>query len=68
MEEAAEDTGAALWFLTGRTEDTREAAFRCAEIMKGYKPVIVYDPVDLKLMRHEYREWGIPAETEVLGY
>ena len=68
MEEAAEDTGAALWFLTGRTEDTREAAFRCAEIMKGYKTVIVYDPVDLKLMRHEYREWGIPAETEVLGF
>lgn len=68
MEKAAEDTGAALWFLTGKTEETREAAMRCAEIMNRYKSVIVYDPVDLKLMRHEYREWGIAVEAEIFGF
>ena len=68
MEEGAENTGAALWFLTGRTEETREAAMHCAKIMNRYKNVIVYDPVDLKLIRHEYREWGIAVEAEVSGF
>lgn len=68
MKESAEDTGAALWFLVGKTEETREAALRCAKIINGYKTVIVYDPVDLKLIRHEYREWGIVTEAKIVGF
>lgn len=68
FDEKANDTGAALWFLLGKTEETREAAIACAEIMNGYKTVVVYDPVDLKLIRHEYNDWGIDVKAEVVSF
>ncbi len=68
FDKEANDTGAALWFILGKTEETRQAAIKCAEIMNGYKKVVVYDPVDLKLIRHEYNEWGIDVKAEVMGF
>ena len=63
-----QDSGAALWFLTGKTQETQKAAKACAEKLNQYKTVIVYDPVDLKLMLHEYKEWGIEIEAKVVGF
>ncbi len=63
-----QDSGAALWFLTGKTGETMEAAKACAESLNAYKTVIVYDPVDLKLMLHEYKEWGIEIKAEIIGF
>ncbi len=68
MNETADDTGAALWFLTGKTGETTGAAKRAALIMNGYKTVIVYDPVDLKFIKHEYKEWGIEVTAKVVGF
>jgi len=63
-----QDSGAALWFLTGKTGETQAAAKKCAEMLNGYKTVVVYDPVDLKLMLHEYKEWGIEITANVVSF
>ena len=63
-----QDSGAALWFLTGKTEETQNAAKACAEKLNAYKTVVVYDPVDLKLMLHEYKEWGIEIKAQIIGF
>ena len=63
-----QDSGAALWFLTGKTQETQNAAKTCAEMLNKYKTVVVYDPVDLKLMLHEYKEWGIEIKAKVVGF
>lgn len=65
---ANQDSGAALWFLTGKTQETQNAAKACAERLNKYETVIVYDPVDLKLMLHEYKEWGIEITAKVVGF
>ncbi len=63
-----QDSGAALWFLTGKTSETQVAAKACAESLNKYETVIVYDPVDLRLMLHEYKEWGIDIKAKVVGF
>ncbi len=63
-----QDSGAALWFLTGKTAETQAAAKKCAETLNGYKTVVVYDPVDLKLMLHEYKEWGIEITAKLISF
>ena len=63
-----QDSGAALWFLTGKTQETQNAAKACAEMLNKYKTVIIYDPVDLKLMLHEYKEWGIEITAKLVSF
>ncbi len=63
-----QDSGAALWFLTGKTGETQTAAKNCAEMLNKYKTVVVYDPVDLKLMLHEYKEWGIEITANIVSF
>ena len=63
-----QDSGAALWFLTGKTQETQAAAKACAERLNAYKTVVVYDPVDLKLMLHEYKEWGIEITAKLVSF
>ena len=63
-----QDSGAALWFLTGKTQETQNAAKACAEMLNKYDTVIVYDPVDLKLMLHEYKEWGIEITAKLVSF
>ena len=63
-----QDSGAALWFLTGKTQETQNAAKACAEMLNAYETVVVYDPVDLTLMLHEYKEWGIEITAKVVSF
>lgn len=63
-----QDSGAALWFLTGKTQETQNAAKACAEMLNKYETVVVYDPVDLKLMLHEYKEWGIEVTAKLVSF
>lgn len=67
-EEAAQNTGYALWFLTGKTNETVEQAKKCAERLNQYKEVIVYNPVELSFMLHQWKEWGIDVKAKVVGY
>lgn len=68
FDEKSNDTGSAMWFLTGKTEETRTSALNCAKIINSYKTVVVYNPVDLKLILHEYKEWGIDIRARVIGF
>ncbi|MGN1094672.1 MAG: (Fe-S)-binding protein [Candidatus Neoclostridium sp.] len=63
-----QDSGAALWFLTGKTQETQDAAKKCASALSAFKTVVVYDPVDLSLMLHEYKEWGIEIGAKIIGF
>ena len=63
-----QDSGAALWFLTGKTAETKERAVACAKAINHYATVVVYDPVDLSLMLHEYKEWGIAVTAKIVGF
>ena len=62
------DTGYHLWFLTGKTAETLNAAKLFAEKINGFKQVIVYDPVDLAFIKHQYAEFGIEIKTELVGF
>ena len=62
------DAGSAIYFLTGKTNETMQAAKKAAELMNNYKTVVVYDPVDLSLIKHEYKEWGIEVTANVVGF
>ena len=37
-------------------------------MLNAYETVVVYDPVDLKLMLHEYKEWGVEITAKVVGF
>ena len=63
-----QDSGNDLWFLTGATAETQAIASDCAQELNKYKKVVVYNPVDLKLFLHEYKEWGIEIKAEIVGF
>lgn len=62
------ESGYAMWFLTGNTAETQEAAKRCAKQLGNYKTVIVYDPADLSFFRRKYKEWGISVAAETVSF
>ncbi len=62
------DSGADLWFLTGKTAETQNAATACAQEMNKFETVIVYDPADLALIKHEYAEWGVEVSANVVSF
>lgn len=63
-----QDSGSALWFLTGKTAETLEAAKNFAKSLNKYKTAIIYDPIDLSLIMHEFKEWGIEVKAEVISF
>lgn len=63
-----QDTGRALWFLSGKTQETQNAAKAFAAHANKYKTVVVYDPADLAFIRHEYAEWGIEINAEIVSF
>ncbi len=63
-----QDTGSALWFLTGKTAETQAAAEKFAKHASAYKTVVVYDPADLAFISHEYKEWGIETDAEFVSF
>jgi Fe-S oxidoreductase len=62
------DSGAALDFLVGQAEETRIAAKKCSDAISKFKKVIVLDPADAKMMKHEYKEWDIAPDCEIVTY
>lgn len=62
------DSGNSVYFLTGATAEAQNAAKRFASYANNYKTVVVYDPVDLSLILHEYKEWGIEITAKVVGF
>lgn len=67
-EEEMQDSGYTLYFLTGKTNETVECAKRCAAKVNQYKEVIVYNPVELSFILHQWKEWGIEIKAKLIGY
>lgn len=62
------DAGSSIYFLTGKTQETLNAVKNATEYFNGYKNVVVYDPVDLSLILHQYKEWGMEVSAKVIGF
>ncbi|MBQ9974898.1 MAG: (Fe-S)-binding protein [Clostridia bacterium] len=61
-------SGAQLDFLIGGAEETKEQMLRAAEVMNGYKTVVIYDPNDAKAVMQTYKEYGVEVKASVMTY
>ena len=68
LEKEADDTGFTLWFLAGKTNETVEQAKKSAAVLNKYEKVIVYNPVELSLILHEWKEWGVEVKAQLVGF
>jgi len=62
------NSGASMDFLVGAAAETKAIMEECAKALSGYKTVICYDPADAKVMRREYKEWGIDLKPQVVTF
>ncbi len=62
------DSGAALDFLIGAADETKEQMKKCAGALDGYKTVVVYDPNDAKAIKQLYPEYGVETKAKVVTY
>ncbi len=61
-------SGYSMSFLIGAAAETKAVMEQCATSLAKYKRVICYDPADAKVMKREYKEWGITLVPEVLTF
>lgn len=59
------NSGYSMDFMIGAAAETKAIMENCAKTLNNYKTVICYDPADAKVMRREYKEWGIELTAEV---
>ena len=62
------ESGAQLDFLIGAAEETKEQMKKCAEVLDGYKTVVVYDPNDAKTIKQIWREYGLEYSAEIVTF
>ena len=62
------NSGYSLDFLISAAAETKAVMENCAKVLNDYKTVICYDPADAKVMKREYKEWGIDLKAEVVTY
>ena len=62
------NSGYTLDFLIGAAAETKTLMEKCAKTLNEYKTVVCYDPADAKVMKREYKEWGVDVKAEVLTY
>lgn len=61
-------SGAQLEYLISAANETKEQMTACANVLNDYAKVVVYDPQDAKVMKREYKEWGVNLEAEVVTF
>ncbi|MDD6485230.1 MAG: (Fe-S)-binding protein [Clostridiales bacterium] len=61
-------SGYSMDFMLGAAAETKAVMENCAKALSPYKRVICYDPADAKVMKREYKEWGIDLKPEVLTF
>ena len=61
-------SGYSLDFLIGAAAETKAVMEECAKVLNNYKKVVCYDPADAKIMKREYKEWGIDLKAEVVTF
>jgi len=62
------NSGYSMDFLIGAAAETKAVMEACANVLNNYKKVICYDPADAKVMKREYKEWGIDLKAEVVTF
>ncbi len=62
------DSSYGMDFLVSASAETKEIAEKCAKVLSGYKTVIFYDPADAKIVKREYKEWGIKVKADVMTF
>lgn len=58
-------SGAQLEYLISAVDETKEVMQECAKQLSEFKTVVAYDPQDAKVLKREYKEWGITLNAEV---
>ncbi len=59
------NSGYSMDFLIGAAAETRAVMEACAKVINTYKTVICYDPEDAKVIKREYKEYGIDVTADV---
>lgn len=62
------NSGYSMDFLVGAANETKSMMEECAKVLNGYKTVICYNPTDAKVMKREYKEWGVSLKAEVVTF
>lgn len=62
------NSGYSMDFLVGAAAETKAVMENCAKVISDYKKVVCYDPADAKVMKREYKEWGIDLKGEVVTF
>ncbi len=55
-------------FLIGAAAETKAAMDACAKVLNNYKTVVCYDPADAKVMKREYKEYGVTLNANVVTF
>ena len=61
-------SGWQLEYLISAANETKEQMEACAKVLKEYDKVIVYDPQDAKVLKREYKEWGVDPKAEIVTF
>lgn len=61
-------SGYSMDFLVSAAAETKAVMENCAKVLSKYKKVICYDGADAKVMKREYKEWGIELKAEVVTF
>ncbi len=61
-------SGYTMDFLIGAAAETKAVMENCAKVLNEYKTVICYDPADAKVLKREYKEWGIDVKADVYTF
>ena len=61
-------SGQQLEYLISAANETKEQMTACADALNVFAKVVVYDPQDAKVMKREYKEWGVNLQTEVVTF
>lgn len=62
------NSGYSMSFIIGATAETKAVMENAAKKLSSFKTIVCYDPSDAKVMKREYKEWGIELGADVVTY
>lgn len=61
-------SGAQLDFLIGAAQEAKDQMAKAAAVINEYETIVVYEPVDAKLIMRTYKEYNIGVSAKVQTY
>ncbi len=62
------NSGYSMDFLLGAAAEAKAVMENCAKTLNNYKTVVCYDPADAKVIKREYKEYGIDVKAEIVTF